>query len=263
MTTITRVPGFDGEATDLLEHRPGKVPERRLDDVERDPHTASSTHDSWIRLASSGIELEVHGPRLRGLERLGVVHRALRRVVHGSRRRRARRSAPGSGAGPASGSARPGDDDGDVGHHDVGLPQQAGLQPNELGPADEVAEQRRLHHLGYHHVDEVIGRGSPHGRRRSRSASSRFVPSKLAAARGRAISTRERPPPLLQVVRHIPVRLLHRMHDPELARTDRPDRRPGAAAVAASRSRTTSTMWLIPSPPDRTALRRSCRITTR
>jgi hypothetical protein len=39
----------------------------------------------------------------------------------------------------------------------LGSRSRPAFRPNELGSADEVAEQRRLHHLGDHHVDEVLG----------------------------------------------------------------------------------------------------------
>ena len=157
INTITIGPRLRREPTDLLQHRTRQVPERCLDDVERDPRSRSSTHQALDLARLVGIE-PADRARLRCLERLGVVHRALGRVVH--------RRDEGEGDHPCGDqrTVQPGcrlvlwTMTGTSVTTMLGSRSSPALRRTSWVRPRRYRTSDPLHHLGDDHVDEVLGR---------------------------------------------------------------------------------------------------------
>ena len=146
--------GIGREPPHLLEHRPREIAERRLDDVERDRHAALAPlllHP----VRGLGVQIEVDRTGRRRLERERVVHRSRGGVVHAGDEDERDHSLRDQRTAVHADRPAMLDRDGHVGHDDVLLAQQPGLQAHESGPPKQVAEHASGHNLGHDHVDEV------------------------------------------------------------------------------------------------------------
>ena len=214
--TLTTVPGSRRVAPHLLEHRPGQVAERRLHDVQRDLEPGVEPRGLEL-VRRLGVEVEVDRPGDAGVERLRVVHRADREVVHAGQEHQRHGAVRDQRlrVDPAHALVR--DHDGHVGDHHVRDPQQRRLEPHEVRPSQHVGGQSPTRRA----------RARPGSRRRAgRDPSTRWsggrspvrLPAPAAASGGAPAPAKRRP-----CLRELGGTEAPRGERPQRARAERPD----------------------------------------